>query len=108
MLRIVLVLFASFIGSMAWANPVSGAITRIVFETEQSHFQRVGYVSIQIADQDTGRECAFLYLSPEDESAIAFVQEAFVQGLEIRVYYEEKLAPWGLGACPIKTIEAIK
>ena len=91
------------------ANPISGKISNIILETEDSHFKMAGYVSLQLSGQTTGPKCTFLYLSPKDSAAISFAQQAFIHNIKVKVFYkEESQAPWGIGACAIKTIEARK
>ena len=109
MKRIISTLCLSVVCSSLWANPVTGTISSITIETEESHFKRAGYVSLQISGAHTGPKCTFLYLSPKDKSAIGFSQEAFVHNVEVKVFYKEDVqAPWGIGACPIETIVASK
>jgi hypothetical protein len=91
-----------------FADSVSGKISTIRIEAQEGTFNRVGYVVIRIAGAKTQLGCGFLYLSPEDKSAISLVQNAFVHDLDVKVIYDKENAPWGMGACPITTVWVTK
>ena len=104
MKRISTLLLAGLVCCPVWANPISGKISSIRYETQLGHIDRAGYVSLQISGHITGPKGTFLFLSPEDKTAISLVQLAYANDFEIEVFYDETKAPWGIGACPIRTI----
>jgi hypothetical protein len=102
---ILLVVSPSLIQADTLKSRAEGIIDTIIFNTEAGHFKRKGYVQFQIKEAETGPDCTFLYLTPEDEIIIKAMVTAYVNKLNIIVFFDpDDTAPWGIGSCKIKSL----